>query len=1520
MTGQQFFFLKNNVIKQILLIVGVFVLQVNIYAQNEESRVFSLDSEKYIKELESYLDFVSFGGRNELMKTMEKTWNSGFYSEERKKQIINVTNALAVNKVKTTTVFATYLKTIILYPETESPKDFFDEWFMVLEGYCEPPMLKKELSNYLDFSEGFLESKSLYKTSSGSVDWRVEEYEFSFSFSDNQVQLVFGNTVLSCHAKGSSIHIFNTSGVYNIETNKWEGSGGKVTFQRASADPKKVWVDVNQYAIEMQKSSYQADSVIYHNNMFLKEPLIGQLNDKVLARTETSNISYPRFQSYNNHIPMQNLAEGVDYLGGFAQNGAKIIGTGTVEEPAIMNFYRDGKPFLKASSQRFSMNITKSDELEEENEDKKQNKNRIVSSDARVVIYLDGDSILHPGLKFNFYTDERLVNLVRVRGEMSETPYSNSFHNVEMRFEILNWKMDYPIIDFTTYDMNTDKGAVFESEAFFREDKYDNLMMSSSWHPLVRMKRCATIYDTNVISLQDITGCLKIPVTGVEPMLLRYKVLGYLDYNQDLQEVTLYPKLFHQVNSKSEKEDYDVILIYSDGNKSPTRKNATLNLMNYDLTINGVSSVILSTNHKVKILPDSGTIVMHRNRDFDFNGIITSGKVDFYGNGFKFNYNDFFIDMPILDSMQIWASTEERDKNGFLLETRVRTVIEDLKGDLKIDHPENKSGKEDIPEYPIFTSKEISYAYYDKKSVFNGIYERDDFYFEIEPFEIDSLDKFTNEGISFAGTFVSANILPDIPQTLGLMPDYSLGFQLTTPPGGYPLYGGKGNYENELKLSDEGLIGNGFITYLTSTASSDAFYFFPKEVKGITKMVEIEEQMASVEYPNVLGDTTALDWIPYKDEYYIESLPNKSPITMFGGTAQHTGRLKYTPTLLTGSGSSKFEGAILESDSMVYSFFKIHADTSNFELGRKTFETMDFYSENVKSDIDFRARTGQFISNSGASLTKFDLVQYQALLDRFTWFMDKEEIEISSAGQTVDQGANQMNVDGAEFVSINPKQDSLRFNAKTAKYSLAEVKLEGLDVQFINVADAEIIPNKGHVVIHENAKMDRLDSSIIVANREFKYHKIYNASTQISGRWDYKSFGKYDYIDENKLAQVIDFTEVGVDTSRQTYANGIITEEEDFSLSPMYRYKGKVNLFASHKSLTFKGHGKLVHECENIPPAWFSFSGDVDPEEIIISIDENITNLDNRSMFASLIMPRDSNFLYGAFLNTLEHSRDVPVSLATGYLQFDPGSREYQISNLDKLNERSNPGNYVSLNTKTCVLKGEGKMQLTQKTGYVNVEAVGNYEYNSIDKKSVFKAGMTVDFLFDDDLLQMIIDDAMKSELEVFDAEQELYELTLREICGKEIADDLIGKMSLGKNVKIPDELKKTFFFSEMSFNWSEDNQSYISKGPIGINNIGKTPINMRFDGGIELKQNRGATDITIYLEISPSKWYIFSYRASSGFMKVYSSNTEMMTKINEIKTDNKRIKGDKDHRQYQYIVGSKRTKSDFQLVLDEAK
>ena len=183
--------------------------------------------------------------------------------------------------------------------------------------------------------------------------------------------------------------------------------------------------------------------------------------------------------------------------------------------------------------------------------------------------------------------------------------------------------MDYPIIDFTSLAMGSDKSASFESVGFFQKRSYENLQGVSSWHPLARIKRCATKYDTNVLSLSDVTGCLQIPVTGVEPMLLRYTVMGYVSYDEDIKEVTINPKLFHQVSANSEKEDYDVIRVYSDGKRSLNKKNASLNLMNFDLTIFGVNSVTLSTNHNVKVLPDSGTIVMRKNRDFDFNGIVT---------------------------------------------------------------------------------------------------------------------------------------------------------------------------------------------------------------------------------------------------------------------------------------------------------------------------------------------------------------------------------------------------------------------------------------------------------------------------------------------------------------------------------------------------------------------------------------------------------------------------------------------------------------------------------------------------------------------------------------------------------------------------------------------------------------------------------------------------------------------------------------------------------------------------------
>jgi len=61
--------------------------------------------------------------------------------------------------------------------------------------------------------------------------------------------------------------------------------------------------------------------------------------------------------------------------------------------------------------------------------------------------------------------------------------------------------------------------------------------------------------------------------------------------------------------------------------------------------------------------------------------------------------------MPFVDSMNFYVRSRIPDKYGEYPLIRVRNVIEDMSGELLIDHPSNRSGKIYMPEYPIFNSK-----------------------------------------------------------------------------------------------------------------------------------------------------------------------------------------------------------------------------------------------------------------------------------------------------------------------------------------------------------------------------------------------------------------------------------------------------------------------------------------------------------------------------------------------------------------------------------------------------------------------------------------------------------------------------------------------------------------------------------------------------------------------------------------------------------------------------------------------
>lgn len=72
------------------------------------------------------------------------------------------------------------------------------------------------------------------------------------------------------------------------------------------------------------------------------------------------------------------------------------------------------------------------------------------------------------------------------------------------------------------------------------------------------------------------------------------------------------------------------------------------------------------------------------------------------------------------------------DKNQQPIANSIASRIENTNGILNIDAPSfNKSGTQDLPTFPSFSSKNLSYVFYDKLDIYDGVYKRDSFYFKL---------------------------------------------------------------------------------------------------------------------------------------------------------------------------------------------------------------------------------------------------------------------------------------------------------------------------------------------------------------------------------------------------------------------------------------------------------------------------------------------------------------------------------------------------------------------------------------------------------------------------------------------------------------------------------------------------------------------------------------------------------------------------------------------------------------------
>ena len=1480
---------KQQLMKHLALMWASVLLCLAPRAAEAQVTVFPDDQAAFLK---AVTDFLVESDKKEGTAFMEKTftpfWNGGYLDQARRTRLIAISIVMAKKRFRAIPDFMGMFSTAEAFSGKGHAQAEFDAWMKGMEQAGRSSR-KQDLSDYLDMSRNLLLSDRLYE--SAGADWHARNAKFTFTF-DTVPKVQFASMDLVWASKTDSSVIEGTSGIFLPLQNLWVGKAGKITWRRAGLPPGKTFVDwQHAYSLKLKTTEVRIDSVNFTDPYFDKV-LLGTVVDKLRANVTAERASYPQFESYDLRKRIKNIVPGIDFEGGFAMQGAKLQGYGTKEEPASLTFLRDNKAFIVTRGLVFTIEPDK-----------------VSSEDVSVKIMLDKDSITHPSVSLRFMRDKKQLTLIKRDEGLSKGPFYDTYHALDMYFEELRWKQGDPLLQLGNMQGTTQTRTSFESFNYFEQRRYMALMGMGEVHPLSQLFEFSR-KEGNECQAKDYAVYLKLQMSQVVPMLVDLANKGFVHYDIDEERVTVLPRLKQHILSSAGKVDYDVLQFNSN---SQDGVNGTINLLNNDLAIKGVSRITLSDSQNVQIYPSEKLVTVKKDRDFSFGGVVKAGKLTFFGKEYFFHYEPFNIDLLNVDSVGFMADSFDADENGNHRLVKVKNVLENVTGSLEVDAPSNKSGlqQKKYPEFPKFNSTKESFVFYDKRSIQRGAYKRDKFYYKSDPFQIDSLDNFTNEGLKFDGTLVSAGIFPDIRETLRLQQDYALGFVRPTGDGGLPLYSKKAKFSNTLQLDNNGLHGDGDLAFLTTIAKGKNLVFTPDTTFGVADtLYNGAASSPTLNVPNVQASNVFLRLEPAKDVLLARNLG--APMVMFDKQAFLYGKTELSPKGMDGAGLVDFTNATLKSKLFNFKTMQVHADTSDFRLTEGDTASIAFRTDNVNATVKLDERMGEFVSNGNETKVEFPYNQYICYMDRFKWYMDQGDIELES-DRTASAGNEDLQLSGSNFISVNPDQDSLRFMAPKARYDLKKHLITANEVQYIKVADALITPDSMCVRIRKNAEMDPLAHAVVTANFVNKYHTIHDATVKIAARRQYSGSGTYDYKDETGKLFPIAMKNINVDTAFQTYALGSVPQDAGFQLSPAFDFFGEVRLEAATKELKFTGSTRIMHDCPGISKNWMNFTGRIDPMEVFIPVSDSLVDADGLPIGAGMFMTKDDPFrTYGTFLSRKQDKADRDIISAKGLLFYDKVKKSYLISNKDKIRQRDLPGNLIDLSTVSCMLTGDGHISQGVDLGQVETSSYGTIQFKGDSARTSARVTLFANFPFLDNALEkMVADMAAYPEQKQVDLSKTPYESSLREVLGKEKSDKLISELSIkGEIKKLPDELVKTITFCDLGLRWNAEDEAWQSTGPIGLGSVLKKPMYRYLKGKVEFQRKRSGDVMTILLMLDDQTYWFFQY--ARNYLYVYSSSTEFNTMISELKDDKRQFPGKKGAPDFQFILTNKRKVDEF--------
>ncbi|MBN4072765.1 hypothetical protein JYT74_01865 [Crocinitomix catalasitica] len=1496
------------------------------YGQNAS---FSSEPEQFLKDVEKQLGSIDRQKTKAFMLEFEPNWLTNFSSAYQSK-VVTTCNLIMEKRLSLFPDVYGYLLSVHSFVKTNQPAESFQSWHKTIDALLNSKKSRK-FRDFIEVCSGFFTDGTIYNH--GNHLWKVRDGSYKFVFSKQKPIIDFQNVTLACFVVNHSAKkkedpyldstvVRGTSGLLEPLAKKWTGRGGIVDWQKVGMDKKTNFAKITDYVISLKQTKIESDSATVYTDYY-DEPLQGKFSDMAKKINREMDRVNPQFISFSRKVIRKNILPDVDYVGGFAIEGAYFHGVGYNDDPASLVFYQDDEPFIKASALRFKVN------------DK-----GVRADECRITLYLnETDTIFHPGLTIRY--DLNSMEMVRDKQGLAQAPFKDSYHQLDMYVDKIIWHRDDPNLSLGWHFQAARKFATFESQNYFSERIYNKIQGMNRIHPLVGIYGYAYKYDLEVLPISKVSGAMGFTNEQAIPILIDLANQGFLNYNKSQKTITIQPKMKKYIDARGGRRDYDHILFKSnlleiekkpetttDGlvDQSAIRYNiradslnkrkaavenfGTLNLKSMDLKLNEVDPIEVSPAQNVVIFPDAGDLLIKKDLDFLFSGAVMAGKSEFYLNAASFDYKNFLIKLIECDAALLRVKPIFGGSNGLV---PMYSHFERLKGKIEIDHPSNRSGKETkkFTNYPILTASRDSYIFYDHKSIYGGVYDSADFYFKVDPFVFDSLDNYNEFDVAFEGELRSAGIFPKFRETITIQEDYSFGFKTKAPEGGFNFYGENAKFDNEIKLSNEGLRGAGEINFVTSNSKSDNFIFFPDSTMGLAQYTNRPQTIdEGPSIPDVVCQAAMVTYVPKKK--ILKARAERAPLFFFDGECEMNGITYLTPEGMSGRGLMYFKEAELGSRNFHYSRWVIDADTSDFNLESKGVgaelnedgekNPLAFNTTNVQAHVDFESRKGEFKSNNGEEVVEFPKNQYICYMDMFTWYMDNDEMELSKRTIEID---TDLDLAGSNFYSVHPDQDSLSFAAPKAKFELSTHIIRCSKVEYIDVADARIYPPDQKVTIRKKAKMDPFEGAEILANNITKYHRIKDAHVEIFARKKYTASGNYSYIDSQGEEQIINFEKIELDTAFQTVAEGVIAQDANFHLSDKFDFYGSAELRASEQFLTFDGATRINHECNQFARNWLSFRTDIDPNNIQIPVSSNMKDLEGKGIAVGLVKRNspdpDSLAVYPAFLSSLIGQNDDVLFTSYGVLNFNEVSQEFRIASKEKLINRADTGNYISLHIESCSMEGDGEIDLSMNLPGVELRAFGTVKFDAATKIASMSISGSMNFFYDKKGMKYMADGIIASEgLSGIDIGRTSLEQAIREESSKEDAENIKSDYALkGEINKLPKAMDDPIYFTNVRMVWSERAGGFISRPISGIVGIYGTPIMKDFNVRM-LIEYREAGDrgmkLGYLVELPPIEeqpgdfyYYRFQRQKKKTELSVCSSNKELEDYLFAMKEDKKK-------------------------------